>query len=471
MRICITAEGFFSGKSGGMPGRLCRYMQAMPEHEFVIWTVEEEPGNGGGCRDMALPGNVKEVREVFPGRVWALPAVREKRPPGTEGMHTLLEFAGGREPDWEVLFRMCREKGFSPMGLLRGGALHEAVGELCRRWYPDAGFLELYFTAGELVLPALYLLGSSVPAADIYHASTAGYAGLLGRLGSHVNGVPLVLTWHGTHAGQMEGGAARIRQMQPESRELAVSFLRMLSRAAYRDASVVTCTHAGVRVPEGCDRGKCRVIPDGILYRHPAAAAPGTGNRYMDIGVLSRISPDGDLETLLHAFRKLKKSIPGARLYITGEAEDPGYAAKCHALAGQLMLRDVFFTGRVDMEKWAGRFDFTVMCSLSGGFPVELLESLAAGRPAVVTDAEGCREVILGPEGDMAGPSGYCVPSGDREALYDAMERMCVFREERRRMGEAAGKRVRRFYRHEDMVRKYREVYREAAGKADGSRN
>ena len=48
-----------------------------------------------------------------------------------------------------------------------------------------------------------------------------------------------------------------------------------------------------------------------------------------------------------------------------------------------------------------------------------------------------------------------------REALCAAMERMSSRAEERYRMGQVGKRRVELYYRHNDMVRNYRNVYTE----------
>ena len=48
-----------------------------------------------------------------------------------------------------------------------------------------------------------------------------------------------------------------------------------------------------------------------------------------------------------------------------------------------------------------------------------------------------------------------------REGLSDAMEKMCLSRNRRLRMGESGRKRVEKYFRHEYMMEKYRKLYRE----------
>ena len=49
-----------------------------------------------------------------------------------------------------------------------------------------------------------------------------------------------------------------------------------------------------------------------------------------------------------------------------------------------------------------------------------------------------------------------------REALAIAMDKMCSSRQEREEMGMVGQKRVERFFKHKDMMKKYSSLYREA---------
>ena len=59
-----------------------------------------------------------------------------------------------------------------------------------------------------------------------------------------------------------------------------------------------------------------------------------------------------------------------------------------------------------------------VLPSYHEGTPKTVLEALASGRPAITTDAPGCRETVTD------GVNGYLVPVKDVAGLVAAMERI-----------------------------------------------
>lgn len=85
-----------------------------------------------------------------------------------------------------------------------------------------------------------------------------------------------------------------------------------------------------------------------------------------------------------------------------GGVDDEEYARECYALVEQLELKNLIFTGRVNVVEYMQKLDFTILTSISEGQPLSVLESLAARRPCVTTEVGCCRELL---EGAPATPS------------------------------------------------------------------
>ena len=242
----------------------------------------------------------------------------------------------------------------------------------------------------------------------------------------------------------------------------------MLSDAAYSRSRFITCLFGNaskIQQDLGAAKERCHVIPNGIHYEKFCDIPPKEDDGYVDIGAVIRLAQIKDVKTLIYAFHELTSKFPNVRLHIMGGVDDEEYARECYELTDQLGLKNLKFVGQVNVIEYMKKLDFTVLTSISEGQPLSVLESFAAGRPAVTTDVGCCRQLIEGEEGDLFGIAGYCVPPMHREGLAKAMEKMCREKDERIKMGEVGKLRVKTFYQHPFMMKRYNDLYCEAASK------
>lgn len=463
MRICMILEGCYPYVTGGVSTWMHQYIQAMPEHEFILWTIGASSEDKGKFK-YKLPDNVKEIHEIFLSDALKMPALKEKFKFSAEEIKALTNFVHCESPDWNVIFRMYQERGISPVAFLMSKSFLDILTDICRKDYPYTAFADLFHTIRSMLLPVLYTICQKVPKADIYHAVATGYSGLLARLGSFVNNVPYMITEHGIYTREREEEIIRAKWVLPAFKRLWVRFFYMLSNAAYEKAQMITSLFGNARkiqIDMGARPEICRVIPNGIHYERFCGIPLKEEDGWVDIGAILRIAPIKDVKTLIYSFYELKFRISGVRLHIIGPEDDKEYASECYALVKQLGVKDILFTGMVNILEYMKKLDYTILTSISEGQPLSVLESFAAARPCVTTDVGCCRELLGGMEGDTLGSAGYCVPPMHRNALCMAMERMCLRKQERFLMGKTGQQRVEKHYRHEEMIRRYEEAYQE----------
>ena len=464
MRICLILEGCYPYIFGGVSTWMHQYINEMKEHEFVLWVI------GANAKDKGkfvyeLPKNVVEVHEVFLDDALRLKDSGKMLHAFTEEeTNSLKELMLCRRPNWEILFRLYHDQKLNPMSFLRSEEFLNILTECCIKDYPYTPFADAFHTMRSMLLPVLYLMGSEVPKADVYHAICTGYGGLLACLGGYVYKKKVLLTEHGIYTREREEEIIRAKWVQPAFKKQWISFFYMLSDIIYTRAFLVSALftnamHAQIQM--GCDKEKCRVVENGINYERLSPIPLKEEDGWVDIGAIVRLAPIKDIKTMIYAFYELCTTREHVRLHIMGGVDDEEYAQECYALVDQLHLENVIFTGRVDIISYMEKLDFTILTSISEGQPLSVLESFAARRPCVTTDVGCCRELLNGNEEDRYGKAGYCVPPMYREGLAQAMDRMCASRARRLRMGENAQKRVKAYYRKEEMIEKYRKMYRE----------
>ena len=468
MRICLILEGCYPYVFGGVSTWMHQYINQMEEHEFVLWVIGAKAESRGKFV-YELPPQVKEVHEVFLDDALKLKDKKIMRHIfSEEEKKSLKELMLCGRPDWEVLFRLYHDKEINPMAFLKSEAFLEILTECCEEQYPYIAFADAFHTMRSMLLPVLYLMGTKVPQADVYHAICTGYGGLLACLGGYVNHRDVLLTEHGIYTREREEEIIRAKWVVPSFKKQWISFFYMLSDMIYQRAFRVTSLFTNAmktQIQMGCAPEKCRVIANGINYERLAGIPLKKPDGWVDIGAVVRLAPIKDIKTMIYAFFELAARVEKVRLHILGGVDDEEYAEECYALVEQLQLKNLIFTGRVDIVKYMEKLDFTILTSISEGQPLSVLESFAARRPCVTTDVGCCKELLEGNKEDHCGRAGYYVPPMYREGLADAMEKMCASEERRRRMGKNGQDRARLYYRQEKMIENYRSVYQEVEEK------
>lgn len=466
MRICMILEGCYPYVRGGVSSWMHAYIGAMPQHEFVLWVIAESREMKGKFKYEMHP-NVKEVHEVFLSDALKLRPKKglAKYKFTEEEIAELKKLIACENPTWTILFRTYNKKKVSAVDFLMGEEFLEILLEMCREKYPFVSFAELFHTVRSMLVPMLFLMGQDVPQADVYHATSTGYGGLLGAMGGWSSNRPFIVTEHGIYTREREEEILRAKWVPPYFKQQWISLFHMLSQCAYDNAVTVTSLFpraAETQIELGCPPYKCRVIRNGIHIENFINIPPKEDNGYIDIAAIVRLSPIKDIKTMIYAFVELKTKVPNARLHILGDTDDEDYARECVELVKQLDVKDVFFVGNTNVPEYLKNIDFTVLSSISEGQPLAVLESFAAGRPCVTTDVGCCRELLSGYADDNFGKAGIYVPPMHAEMLAAGMELLCNRKDVRDSMGKAGRERVKKYYVHQDMIRKYLENYEEA---------
>jgi glycosyltransferase involved in cell wall biosynthesis len=172
----------------------------------------------------------------------------------------------------------------------------------------------------------------------------------------------------------------------------------------------------------------------------------------------ARFHPVKDHRTLLAAAAAVVRACPNARFILCGE----GVAwsnGELDAAIGAAGARAAFrlLGKRNDVARIFAASDVAVSSSLSEGFPNTIGEAMACGLPCVVTD--------VGESAAIVGPAGRVVPPCNPRAMADALVELAQCDgAARKRLGWAARARVEKNFAIGAVVRRYEELYRQAAG-------
>ncbi|MBQ9747267.1 MAG: GT4 family glycosyltransferase PelF [Clostridia bacterium] len=465
MRICLILEGCYPYINGGVSTWMHQYINEMPEHEFVLWVI----GAKAADRDKfvyKLPQNVVAVQQVFLDDALRVPDPGFFNHIFTDKENEALQrLISANKPDWDLLFEMYQVKKINPMACLKSASFLQTLIETCEKEFPLIAFSDSFHSVRSRLLPILYLMGTEIPDAEVYHAICTGYGGLLASMAAYVKKKPLLLTEHGIYTREREEEIIRAKWVSRVFKPHWIRFFYMLSDLIYSRAFRVTSLFTRAmetQIDMGCSPEKCRVIENGISYERLCNIPLKEDDGIVDIGAVVRLAPIKDIKTMIYAFFELSARKDNVRLHIMGGVDDQEYADECYALVKQLDLEDkIIFTGRVNIIEYFEKLDFTLLTSISEGQPLSVLESFAARRPCVTTDVGCCQELLVGKPSDHLGRAGYCVPPMQREKLADAMELLCDSRKLRLQMGEIGQKRAYEHFRYNIMLTKYRDLYKE----------
>lgn len=428
MRICLVLEGSYPYVHGGVSTWMHAYIQAMPQQEFSLWVIGAKAQDRGKFV-YELPPNVKEVEEVFLDDALRLHGERQPVLFTADERTALRELVRLGSPDWDVLYRLFQKKGVHPLSFLQSRDFMELFTDICLQEYPYVAYADAFHTMRSMLLPVL-------------------------------------LTEHGIYTREREEEIIRAEWVVPSFKSRWIRFFYVLSEEIYRRAFRVSSLFYNARrmqIEMGCNAEKCIVIPNGVQYERFCNIPLKQEDGWVDIGAVVRLAPIKDVKTMIYAFFELASRMPNVRLHIMGGVDDEDYAKECYALVEQLQLKNLIFTGRVDVVQYMQKLDFTILTSISEGQPLSVLESMAARRPCVTTEVGCCRELLEGAPGDTFGIAGYCVPPMYRQGLADAMEKMCASRARREEMGRIGQRRVDAYFHHEQMLANYRKMYDETA--------
>jgi len=167
------------------------------------------------------------------------------------------------------------------------------------------------------------------------------------------------------------------------------------------------------------------------------------------IGLCSVLRPEKAHGDLLAALARLRAGGIAAKVLLIGDGPE---RASIERTAAQLGLTShVRITGfQRDVRPFIASCDVMTLVSHDETFSVAALESMALGKPLVMSDLSGAREQVI------PGEHGFLFEAGDIEALTQHL-RTLTSPPLRLELGEAAARRARELFTVEAMTRRFSE--------------
>ena len=210
------------------------------------------------------------------------------------------------------------------------------------------------------------------------------------------------------------------------------------------DEIVFGCDYQlGLWVERYClPRQKCRYIHNGVDSDHfsmHAIGMPGTDHRAVFglgpddfvVGTVGMFRPEKQQSDLIEAVARLRAQGLRAYALLVGSGEREPALKKQADDAG--VTDYIQFLGEMrDVRPALTAMDVFVLTSLSETFSNAALEAMAMGRPVVLSDVGGAREMV------WEGANGYLYPASDVERLAAILEKLATNPFATRAIGEEA---------------------------------
>jgi glycosyltransferase involved in cell wall biosynthesis len=147
---------------------------------------------------------------------------------------------------------------------------------------------------------------------------------------------------------------------------------------------------------------------------------------------------------LIEAWKELIKKYKNIHLLFVGHGSQFRYLKR---IVDEQCLKNTHFLGyRYDIPEILKHSTIITLVSRREGLPKTLMEGMAAGLPAVVTNVRGARDLVTHNE------NGFVVELGNKRELIKQLSTLISDEEVRIRMGQNAMRKVRRYSNKEVLV-------------------
>lgn len=275
----------------------------------------------------------------------------------------------------------------------------------------------------------------------------AAKAGAIGRLAAASMKVPVILhTFHG-HVFHSYFNPVVTKGFILAERYLASKSSRIIAISESQKNELATefkiCKPGKiVTIPNGIDLDRFRYFP--AHYREEWRKKFEVREDEIAVGIIGRLTAIKNHNFFIDIVEEVRKRAPmmPVRFFIIGDGE--GRPQIITYLESKGISYNYFPENPVsadktitltswekDMSKVYAGLDVVALTSLNEGTPITLMESFAAGKPAVATNVGGVKDVILGDS------SGYLIAQKDLHGFADALLLLLNDPERRAQMGKA----------------------------------
>ncbi|MBN2351323.1 MAG: GT4 family glycosyltransferase PelF [Spirochaetales bacterium] len=487
--VCFILEGTYPFIGGGVSVWVQNLLESMPDINFSILALSPKIGKPKKYK-YVLPPNVKNLLEVF-----LYTAIIPKQPCPMEHKKDVFwrkfyDFLSGKDESYgshfaELLPMLIdpKQRVVSSYELLYSEESHKITEKLYEQKKGMCSFFDFFWTWRSMLLILIQTLHMEIPPARLYHATSTGYAGLVGVIAKIKYNRPLVLSEHGIYTNERrieinqatwiqkdERSRVYIQKSQGMLKDLWMDHFRRLGQATYDLCDDIITLFEGnkkLAVEFGANFDRITIIPNGVRVEQYGTqrGTPKPDPSTFIVGLVGRVVPIKDIKMFIKVCKIVTNWVPNCLFHVIGPfEEDADYVQECLELVEILGLEEkCIFTGPKNLvkDKTYTTLDIMALTSISEGQPLTILEAMCVGVACVTTDVGACSELLYGrTEEDKAlGKCGFVVPIGDVDRFAESCIRILkddTLRENMKRIGI---ERIDKYYKQERIIQLYKSVY------------
>jgi glycosyltransferase involved in cell wall biosynthesis len=458
----MIVEGAYPYVVGGVSIWIQELISHLPDIDFVLWTVVPEKDQPYKFK---LPQNVVQVSEIVLSEKLHSGKRRRRVHKQWKAIHDVHhQMDNGDMSGFEELYRQLspdNPAALSPENLFRDLHGWQLITEKYNSNHPISPFVDYYWAWRATHIPMFQMMQAPIPEADLYHAVSTGYAGLLGTIAKVATTRSFILTEHGIYAKE--------REVEINQSDLYVGYQKRMWKKNFLGLAKIAYAHADrifslfqrnqrIQIQFGAPPERCEVIPNGIRVRDYESIHPRPHDGF-NVGYIGRMVPIKDVKTFIMAARIILNKIPEAHFYLIGpQDEDDDYYQELLVLVETLDLQTaVTFTGKVDVKEYFPILDVLCLSSIKEAQPLSVIESLVAGVPVVATKVGDVEEILQ--------EDGIIVPPKSPDDMAAGVVRFATDPDFRQRCIDNGRERAIRTYDLDSLIERYREIYHEHAAR------
>lgn len=455
LKVCFVLEGSYPYITGGVSSWVHDLIHGMPDIDFLLFSISPEenqtlkyelPSNVVGHKDIVLSEHMKKSRPM---------KHKKKTFKLIRAMHQSLRSEA--RADIDDMIANMPEGYFAYDDSINSDEGWDMLASSNLKNNPMYSFSDYFWAWRSSHNMIFTILGLTPPEADIYHAVSTGYAGLISLTAKLRHKKPFLLTEHGLYHKEREMELRKANFIKGYQRDMWIKIYNGLSRLAYQYCDVSTSLfehNRQISLNLGAGEEKSLVIPNGIDIERYAAVTREKREGF-HIGLVGRVVPIKDIKTFITMAKIIYSTNRDAIFYCIGPTdEDPGYYEDCQRLVANFGLTEVFhFTGRQNVLEYYSFLDVMLLTSVREAQPLVILEGWAAGVPCVSTKVGNVPEMLDYDEN-------YLASSKDAEKLAGCVKYIKNNPEKVKERMKKNREKLYSLYNKNDLYTTYRDLYK-----------